>query len=287
VFLIVTCVPAFASSPVQQVSGELTYNLYDGRTSRIQKSEIGHFTVLRTDEKFQFRVFDPSTTPKRLWRTVLATQDGLKNDVPLFKGYLSIGDSLQFALTISRDKNIVAHSLLRVGESFSGYRVESFDDKIETLIISDESGRHYELRLPHSRVVGVSQSKAQIAKAKALEEIEKYRKAAIRRFGTANVVVDLDGSLLPESRKVNYEKHQSEAAKKGMLFFPVSVDGKWQNIFEPKDGKRPDQKTLTDLSLQDAEEIRLFWEVAQAEAGALYLSVPARSQRKAVNSAKE
>jgi len=86
VFLIVTCVPAFASSPVQQVSGELTYNLYDGRTSRIQKSEIGHFTVLRTDEKFQFRVFDPSTTPKRLWRTVLARIFHTRNRFSSFRG---------------------------------------------------------------------------------------------------------------------------------------------------------------------------------------------------------
>jgi hypothetical protein len=193
--------------------------------------------------------------------------------MPRFEGYLTGNGEIQFALTSWHDGAVGGHALLRLGQSFSGYRLERFDPNTEILTIKDGNGVEHNLTPPQAKITNEAASRNE-PKAKAIQEIEDYRKAAIRRFGSANVVVDLDGSLIPESRRKNYEAYRAQAEQKGMLFFPVSVDGKWYNTFVPIDGKRPDPKSLESLSPQDAEEIRLRWKIAQAEAGARVLAGP-------------
>jgi hypothetical protein len=172
---------------------------------------------------------------------------------------------------------VTRHALLRLRESFCGYTLEDFDSTTEVLTVRNESGKKLLLKPPSSRIGEADPGK--IMKAKALQEIEDYRKKTMQRFGGANVVVDLDGSLLPASRKSNYQKHRLGAAEKGMLFFPVSVDGKWHNVFVPIKGKNPDPKLLANLAPEDGDEIRLLWQIAQAEAGGRILAGPPLQER--------
>ncbi|MBI4660795.1 MAG: hypothetical protein HY735_18315 [Verrucomicrobia bacterium] len=204
-------------------------------------------------------------------------------DIPRFEGYLTLDGAPLFALTARRAGAVAGHALLQIGESFCGFRLERFNRATEVLTLTDALGKKHELKLPNPTFLETGPSDAAkriAAKAKALQQIEDYRKSVMRRFGLANVTVDLDGSLIPDSRKKNYESHRVQAEQKGMLFFPVCVNGKWHNTFVPIEGKNPDPKSLLDLTPEDIDEIRLLWKVAQAELGGRVLAGPPIQSRK-------
>jgi hypothetical protein len=142
-------------------------------------------------------------------------------ELPRFEGYSTIGDASFFALTIKRAEKVAGQGWLSIGESIGGFRLEKFNRDQEVLTVRTTGGAQHELRLPSATASNAATpNRSAVAKAAALKEIESYRQRGKDIFGPANVTVDTDGTLLPESRRANYSVYRTTNDAKGVAFMP-------------------------------------------------------------------
>jgi hypothetical protein len=187
---------------------------------------------------------------------------------------MEIGDSTLFALAVVHsDGRGQIQGWFRIGQKISGYELTAFDRATENLTVKNAIGEVIELHLPVATVrSGASTAgkkraptNREEARASVFQAISEYRKRTQEKFGPAEVIADLDGSLLPESRRANYANARAKVEAQGKVFIPVSVNGKWNNCIVAKEGKPVEAQIDLFLTDQDREEIAISWNLAQAE----------------------
>jgi hypothetical protein len=195
--------------------------------------------------------------------------------VPTFEGFLTIGTDTRFTLALlGPDGKPASQSWVKVGQTFGGYEVVSFDTNAETLKVRKPGGAEIEIKLVNdSKVVDsgppLVRSRDE-ARRFAMDRVVSFLKAVREEHRDRVVRINPDVALMPEDRRRRFLEQREKLTANGQYLTPFLLpDGRWGEAISGDEANRLPPQVRAMLSAADRREINAAWALARAEAIAL------------------
>jgi hypothetical protein len=191
--------------------------------------------------------------------------------VPRFEGYLAMGDDTRFQLALlGPDGKPASQSWLKIGQTFGGFEIASFDAKTEILKLKKPGGSEVEIGLIDGKTVESENSSIasrEEARRYAMDRVALFLKSIREEQPERRVTVNPDVALMSDDQRKRFLERRERFVSNGQFLTPFLLpDGRWGEAISGDEAMKLPLRARENLSDEDRREINLAWAMARAEA---------------------